>query len=273
MILVNGAAGAPLPATDRGLAYGDGVFRTFAIRNGLAQHWPRHYDKLRRDCTALDLVCPESAVFERDIAALSTAVSDCAVKVMVTRGSGERGYRVPIDAVPTRIVISSPLPRYPAEYQRDGVRVRRCSLKLSRQPALAGVKHLNRLENVLARSEWNDPAIAEGLLCDSEGKLIGGTMSNVFIVERGMLVTPDLSGCGIEGVTRDRVIDAAAASGIGCRVEPVDWVRLRAADEVFLVNSLIGLWRVREIDGEECAAGPVATGLRALLDGPAHANC
>jgi 4-amino-4-deoxychorismate lyase len=118
------------------------------------------------------------------------------------------------------------------------------------QPALAGIKHLNRLENVLARSEWSDPEIAEGLLRDATGNVIGGTMTNIFIGTRGHLATPRLERCGVAGVTRERIIEAAAEHGVPCSVTDLTWSDVLGAEEMFLVNSLAGVWPVREIQGE-----------------------
>jgi 4-amino-4-deoxychorismate lyase len=140
-------------------------------------------------------------------------------------------------------------------------------LRLAWQPVLAGVKHLNRLENVLARAEWDDPDIAEGLLCDARDHLIGGTMTNVFIATRGMLATPALERCGVAGVTRARVLEAASSEGMACRVADLPW-----ADEVVVVNSLAGAWPVREIDGKTYRVGPLARMLQTWIgrdDAPA----
>jgi 4-amino-4-deoxychorismate lyase len=112
------------------------------------------------------------------------------------------------------------------------------------QPALAGVKHLNRLENVLARAEWRDPEIAEGLLCDTDDNVIGGTMSNLFIARRGQLITPDLTRCGVAGVMRDLVMELAQTHGIPLQVTAIGLDDLFDADEVFVVNSVIGVWPV-----------------------------
>ena len=118
---------------------------------------------------------------------------------------------------------------------------------MAHQPALADVKHLNRLENVLARAEWSDAAVAEGLLLDQTEHAIGGTMSNLFVVENNTLITPDLSRCGVAGVTRARVIDLAQQAGVACRVEAVSLQRVLDADAMFVVNSLIGLWPVARL--------------------------
>ena len=264
MILVNGMQSEAVPANDRGLAYGDGVFRTLLVQAGVAQHWQRHYRKLAHDCSALRLQCPPQALLEDELRAIAP-VEDAVAKIIVTRGAGERGYRYAPGAPPNRIVTTAPVPLYPARNREEGVRVRRCRLRLAEQPALAGVKHLNRLENVLARAEWADDAIAEGLLCDVEERVIGGTMSNVFAVLNGELVTPSLERCGVAGVTRERVLDAALRQGMPCRIRDLTWAELLAAEEIFLVNSVIGVWPVREVDGHARHRGPVVRDVQQWL--------
>jgi 4-amino-4-deoxychorismate lyase len=265
MMLVNGVEDSKLSAADRGLAYGDGVFRTLAARGGVPRHWSRHYAKLAADCAAIALACPGEPLLRQEIERVCAAAGECALKIVVTRGAGPRGYRYPSRVEPTRIVSSAPLPDYPASYGEEGVRVRRCRLRLAGQPALAGVKHLNRLENVLARAEWDDPQIVEGLLCDERDHVIGGTMTNVFIATRGVLATPKLERCGVAGVTRERVLDAAQRHGTACRVADLPWDEVLAADEVILVNSLAGAWPVREIEGRTRAVGPLARMLQTWI--------
>jgi len=266
MILVNGVPGDTIAVTDRGLAYGDGVFRTLAVRGGQPRQWRRHYDRLGRDCAALGIVCPDETTLRSDLAQLSNSGSDFAVKIIITRGSGPRGYAPPSPAQPTRIVSASALPQYPQDFAARGIRLRLCAIRLGFQPALAGVKHLNRLENVLARREWDDADIAEGLLCDTEGNAICGTMTNLFLVERGALFTPALTRCGVAGVTRDRVIDAAARHGVACHVENVACERVLQAEEVWLTNSLVGIWQARELGDRRWAPGTLVARMRQWLD-------
>lgn len=242
MNLINGVAGDTLSVRDRGLAYGDGVFRTFPVVAGKPLLWQRQYAKLAHDCAALQIDCLSRAILERDIALIEAA--DCVVKIIVTRGDSARGYAPPLEPVPARAIITGPLPEYPDRFAAEGIRVHLCRIRLASQPRLAGIKHLNRLENVLARIERNDPAIAEGLLCDARDNVIGGTMSNLFIVEAGKLVTPALTDCGVAGVMRDLVIDLARAHGLAVDIAAVSLDRLGAADAVFVVNSVIGLWPV-----------------------------
>jgi 4-amino-4-deoxychorismate lyase len=265
VILVDGTQRESVSARDRGLAYGDGVFRTLLGRDGVLLHWSRHYAKLAADCAALGITCPEEPMLRREANAVAGAAGEHAIKMIVTRGAGERGYSYAPGAVPTRIVLAEPLREGHAR-GRSGVHVRTCRLRLSRQPALAGIKHLNRLENVLARAEWNDPRIAEGLMMDGGGDLIGGTMTNLFIVTAGRLATPLLTQCGVEGVTRERVIALAAKEGIECREQAIAPADLAGADEVFLVNSLAGLWPVCAWETRRWRAGPLSSFIQQWLD-------
>ena len=221
MILVDGKRSDHLRVLDRGLAYGDGIFRTMRAVQGTIPFWTRHYRKLASDCAVLGIACPSEELVLRDLHEVLHSESDCVLKVIVTRGLGGRGYAVPLQSTATRIVASFPLPPPLAQYERSGVRVRWCQVRLSIQPRLAGVKHLNRLENVLARSEWNDSEIPEGLMLDTEAHVISGTHCNIFLLEHGRLVTPDLSRCGIAGVQRERVFEAAERLGIPCSVETI----------------------------------------------------
>ncbi|HEU0234683.1 MAG TPA: aminodeoxychorismate lyase, partial [Gallionella sp.] len=241
-MLVNGKLGNLIGIRDRGLLYGDGVFRTLLASNGRALHWPLHYRKLQHDCTALGIACPDVALLTAELNDLLVQQPDGVVKLIVTRGEGMRGYAPSILSMPARIWDVSPMPCYPADWAMHGIKARLCQLRLSQQPRLAGIKHLNRLENVLAAAEWGDADIAEGVLLDAPGNVIEGTRSNLFMVRDGALLTPDLSRCGVAGVQRERVMEWAATHHVPCRVEQFGLAELLAADEVFLVNSIIGLW-------------------------------
>ena len=256
---MNGQATAAIDAGDRGLQYGDGVFRTLAVRAGRALNWQRHYRLLARDCAMIGLDCPMQDLLAAEVGRVATG--DATVKVIVTRGASGRGYGYGDGAEPTRIVAAYPA-FADASAARDGVRVRRCSLVLADQPRLAGVKSLNRLENVLARAEWRDPEIREGLLADGGGRLIEGTMSNVFLAAGARLVTPALTRCGVSGAQRERILDIASAAGIACEVRDVAFDELRGAGEVFLANSLIGVWPVVALDDWHWAPGPIARHLQ-----------
>jgi len=254
--LINGLPADSVSVQDRGLAYGDGVFRTLRVAHGKPLHWQAHHAKLVDDCAALGLDTPSFALLDAELAQLARQHPDCVVKIIVTRGVGERGYASPPSAIPTRILIAAPLPVYPADFFDVGVTVQVCVLRLAHQPRLAGVKHLNRLENVLARQEWSDPAIAEGLLLDAKGNVISGVMSNLLMLKGDTLHTPDLSRCGVAGVTRQRIMSLASGLGLSLASGNYSLDFLRDADEVWLCNSVIGVWRVAELAAELAAQHP-----------------
>lgn len=247
MILVNGHPADTVNALDRGLAYGDGVFRTLRTRAGQPLWWRDHYAKLAADCAALTLICPDEASLLAEVCRVAEA-GEGVVKILLTRGTGARGYALPTEQAGTRVVMSTPLPAYAQASAPDDISARWCALKLARQPRLAGIKHLNRLENVLARAEWDDPAIFEGLLCDDSGAVIGGVMSNLVVVREGELYTPDLSQCGVAGVARARLLRAAARLGIRSHVDRLPRAAILTADEVMICNSVIGVRRVARLD-------------------------
>lgn len=266
MVLINGAESDVISVWDRGLLYGDGVFRTFRVDHGVIPHWPRQLKKLQDDCARLSLEVPEQATLQTDLENVVKASPDAVIKIVITRGASVRGYAPDPQASATRIVMASPLPRYPDAWLARGVKVRMCDIRLSQQPRLAGVKHLNRLENVLARAEWKADEYAEGLMLDIAGSVIEGTMTNVFLWSHEKLITPDLSRCGVAGVQRDRVLEFARKQGIPVAIEDITLERLLGADEVFLTNSVIGAWQVRELAGRQWNEATFFPLLRSALE-------
>ena len=247
MTLVDGQPAQTVDALDRGLAYGDGVFRTLRTEAGQPLWWRDHYAKLAADCAALMLACPDEAGLRAEVRRVAGA-GEGVVKIVITRGSGARGYAPPQDPVCTRIVLAAPLPAYAQADAPVDIVARWCALRLARQPRLAGIKHLNRLENVLARAEWDDPAIFEGLLRDDSGAVIGGVMSNLVIAKAGELFTPELGQCGVAGVARTRLLRAMERRGIPLHIGRLLPDAILAADEVMLCNSVIGVRRVGRLD-------------------------
>lgn len=249
-MLVNGILSDSVAACDRGLLYGDGVFRTMRVACGRILSWQRHYRKLQQDCAALMLPCPEKNLLFNELSSLIELRQDCVAKVIITRGQGARGYARDADAQATRVLSLSPPPAYPEHFYTQGICLRVCNLRLAHQPALAGIKHLNRLENVLAASEWDAPDVTEGVLLDNSCNVIECTRSNLFIINNDKITTPDLSSCGVAGIARDRVMEWAKTHNVQCFIKPFGMDELFAASEVFVVNSVIGLWPVRKC--QEC---------------------
>jgi len=247
-MLINGAFSDALPASDRGLQYGDGLFETIAIIDGKPRQWQAHMARLASGCEALQLPRANEELLRDEALQLTKHTATAVLKIIITRGSGGRGYRFPAETAPTRILSIHPWPDYPATYAQQGIAITLCKTRLGCNPALAGIKHLNRLEQVLARNEWQGDDIQEGLMLDHQGYIIEGTMSNLFMVEDDRLVTADLSQCGVKGVMRETVIALAQQHKIPVQIEPINTDRLKAAPACFVTNSLIGLWPVRQLD-------------------------
>ncbi len=270
MILVNGAAAEVLPIADRGLHYGDGLFETLAIRDDRALNWDLHLQRLQQGCNRLDIPCPDGRRLAAEASRIMRGISLGILKLIISRGSEGRGYRPPANSHPTRIMVRYPWPDYPGEHTQNGVVLRVCDTRLGRNPALAGIKHLNRLEQVLARAEWDDPDIQEGLMLDTDGRIIEGTMTNLFLVTETGLITPDVTDAGVAGVMRALVMELAGGIGLNVMEKAVYHEDLNSASELFICNSLIGLWPVKKIAGRHYPVGAVTRRLQTLLLNGGH---
>jgi len=263
-ILVDGLAADAVAATDRGLHFGDGLFETIAVTGGRPRRWERHMARLRAGCARLGFPAPDAGVCLGEAQALCAGRDRAVLKLIVTRGSGGRGYRPPRDPRPTRIMLCRDWPDTPARIRAGGAQVRFCRTRLGRNPLLAGLKHLNRLEYVLARAEWGD-AFDEGLLCDDLGHVVEGTVTNLFAVSQGAIHTPDLSQCGVAGVVRGEIMERAEQLAIPLQVAQLTRDFVEQADELFLTNSLIGVWPVARVEQREHGIGPITRRLMAAL--------
>ncbi|WIG55572.1 MAG: Aminodeoxychorismate lyase [Rhodanobacteraceae bacterium] len=250
-ILVNGVEGDRVSALDRGMAYGDGLFETIRAINGVAPLWARHMARLHDGCARLGLPAPEIETLADEFARVVEGSPDAVVKIILTRGIGERGYAPSVTANATRIVAAFPAPRLPADWYRDGIRVRCCALRLAAQPRLAGIKHLNRLEQVLARAEWSDADVIEGLTFDHADNLVSATAANVFAAIDGVLRTPPVDACGVAGVLRGALLEALP----DVRVQTTTKEDLMRADELFLTSSVRGVLPVRALDERALRVG------------------
>lgn len=255
-ILINGEPGETVSVLDRGFQYGDGLFETLAVVNGEPLLWDRHLRRLLHGAARLGIDAPAEALLRDEAQRVGRGAARAVLKIIVTRGVSGRGYAPAPEATPTRTVCLMPWPDYPPRHRTHGVAVRFCRTMIARNGTFAGLKHLNRLEQVKARMELDEDH-AEGLMLDELGHVIEGTMTNIFVVRAGELLTADLSHSGVEGVMRGLVLERAAALTPVCRVTTLNRETVLDADEVFLTNSLIGLWPVRRIESREYPVGPV----------------
>ena len=268
--LVNGQPVGVDPA-DRGLAYGDGLFETMAADDGRIRWRDLHFDRLEEGCRRLAIPAPARGLLADEIDAHCPQRGRAVVKLIVTRGPGARGYLPPEPSVPTRVLAIAEWPDFPQSHYSDGIKMRTCRLRLGENPALAGIKHLCRLEQVLAQLELRGQGVQQGLLLDAGGHVAGGTSSNLFVVADAKLATPSLARCGIKGVMRRAVLEAARALDIDAEEREITAAEVRGADEVFVTNALFGVWPVTELDGARFAVGPLTKRLMTHLGVGSHA--
>lgn len=260
--LINGLSGDLIPVTDRGLLYGDGLFETLGVIDSTPRLWDRHMARLRRGEAVLGFPPSDQALLRREAESLCEGCPRGVLKLVLTRGSGGRGYRPLERAEPRRIFSLHPWPDYPKAWYRDGMRLRLCETRWSRNRRLAGVKHLNRLEQVLARQEWRDPQIAEGLMLDEQDCVISATQGNLFLFREGRLYTPDLSCSGISGIQREVLMECAESLGMPVEIGRITLDQVFQADGLCVTNVLLGICPVAELQGHVYAPEAVPLALR-----------
>lgn len=265
MMLVNGTQQKNLPVSDRGFQYGDGLFETIEVLNGQLVFFEAHLQRLNLGCKTLLLPEPDSLLLKKEALQLSHDCQHGVLKIMITRGSGGRGYRQPESINPTRVLSLHPFPEYPDSFQQQGIKAIFCQQRLGLNPTLAGLKHLNRLEQVLARAEWDTAEIQEGLMLDINEHVIEGTMSNVFFVKNQTLYTPSLAQSGIAGIIRAFIIKTAATLGVQCEQGSFTKSQLLDAEEIFVTNSVIGIWAIKELEQKTFAKGSITQTLQTAL--------
>jgi 4-amino-4-deoxychorismate lyase len=242
-MLVNGQNADAISIEDRGLLYGDGIFETILCEQGKPILFEQHVGRLHKGCERLLLATQDVDTLHSEVMQVAQG-DDCVIKIMVTRGVRARGYRFDThDRAYTRIVYRSPVPKIPENYYRQGISLALSDYRLPKNETLAGIKHLNRLDQVLACQGW-EAEIAEKVMLDHEGLVVEGTMSNIFIETEGVLITPTLNLGGIEGVMRDWLINHAPQLSIDCQQQDFDLVTLEKADAIFMCNSVVGIWPV-----------------------------
>ena len=260
--LVNGEISTFIPTTNRGLNYGDGLFETMVVQNGRPRRWQAHMDRLGLGCERLGLIMPPQALLLREVQTVSAGLTDAVVKIVLTRDGMGRGYTPPSDGTCTRVVSAHPYPDGIAEIAYEGVKAQVCELRLALQPALGGIKHLNRLEQVLAAAEIRDSNAVEGVLLDREDHVISAIAANIFLVYGERLLTPRLDRCGVRGVVRTQILAAFSHRGEQRRIHSD---MLWEADEVFICNAIRGIVPLTAINDHAYEIGPVTRELQGWL--------
>lgn len=244
-MLVNGEPAQCISIEDRGLLYGDGLFETILCDQGNPVLIDLHMQRLLDGCVRLHLPTPEESLLRQEIESVA-ATENCVIKVIITRGARARGYRFDHnDLTSNRIIYKSPCPQIPDEYYRKGIRLGLSEFKLTDNKALAGLKHLNRLEQVMACYQWPQEC-AEILMLNHHEQVIEGTMSNVFILTADGWKTPKLDYSGINGVMRQWLLTQSNDLNFLCAEENLTVKDLQQAQSLFVCNSVIGIWPVQQ---------------------------
>ena len=247
IIWINGIVSEKIAVQDRGLHYGDGVWETIAIQQGQAEFLHEHLQRLFFGCQQLGIELPKSIQLREEIKIALQAIEQTQgiLKIIITRGQGGRGYN-PIGASqPCRILSTHPWPDDQKKFYKHGINLTLCKTRLAYSPKLAGFKHLNRLEQVLARAEWQ-AQFQEGLMMDYQDHIVEGVMTNVFIIKNETIITPPLEYCGIAGIMRAELMRLAEEDGISVKVSQLNIDDIYQADGLFLSNSILGLWPVKQ---------------------------
>lgn len=266
-MLVNGHHQETIAITDRALHYGDGVFETVLVHARKPVLWQQHLHRLQHGCQHLQIPLDTPSLQAEVAELLNThSLSHGVLKILVSRGSGGRGYLPPATPMPTRVLQMHPMPEDYPHHSANGIHVTRCQHPLSVNPALAGLKHLNRLDQVLASIELA-PVFQEGLMCSPDGQLIEGIKSNVFVHDRGTWMTPDLQQCGVAGVMRAWVLQQIPQT----QIRALGTDEVLAAQEMFVCNSIFGIWPVTQLHWgshmRQLAIGEQTRHLQALFEG------
>jgi len=264
--LINGEPDEMIPVSDRGFHYGDGVFETVRIANRQATLWPLHQKRLDAGCDFLNIPL-QLELLEQDLQRILMANEpEGIVKIILSRGSGGRGYQAPENLTPLRVVQFFPLPEGIDDTRKQGARVKVCNHPLSRNHHLVRFKHLCRIDQVIASSELSD-AFSEGIMQTEQGQVVEGTRSNLFLAKGSdndngreknrekdrVLITPALDSAGIKGVMREYLLDRFADRGIAVLEQEVDLPELLNANEIFLCNSVVGVMPITELVNGEVA--------------------
>lgn len=260
--LINGVAVDYLNVNDRSIHYGDGLFETILFSNHKLYYWQQHYQRLKNSAEKLKLNCPDEELLLDDIRQLALNAELAgkhvnAIKIIITRGTAGRGYQFAqskgVQGSENRIVSLSPLAEDYSSLVSGRLvsgKLYLCNQQVSINKNLAGIKHLNRLENVLARNEWNpaDNDIVDGLMLNANRHVIEGSMSNLFAVNDNQLFTPNLELSGVNGVMRNMIIACAKKNSIAVSIVDLTVDELLSMSEIFISNSLIGIKSVNQIE-------------------------
>lgn len=248
-MLVNGQVQNHISVNDRALHYGDGVFETILVRGHKPVFWQQHIARLILSCKRLKIPLAIDELEQEVARLLGDSPSHGILKIIVSRGCGGRGYAPPDSPSTVRILQFHPMPVDHDQKAIHGIRAMVCKHPVSSNSALAGMKHLNRIDQVMASMELTND-IDEGLMCNESGHLIEGIKSNIFLVVEGRIITPDLTSSGVAGIMREVVIDLLREMKMPATIRNIQLAEIRKGSEIFVCNSVFGIWPVTWVEWE-----------------------
>jgi 4-amino-4-deoxychorismate lyase len=240
-MIVNGRQQQHIEIADRAFQYGDGCFTTMAFRNGHLEFFDAHIERLKLACNTLCLDFNKWSELTTCIVESLKSTANCVVKVMITRGVGGRGYSPEGAVNPNFIITHHTIPSHYTLWQTQGIKLTISPITLASQPLLAGIKHLNRLEQVLVKHALAQTSYDDAVVCDIQQQIIETSVGNLFWYKDNVWYTPDLSKSGVEGVMRNYILKIMQEKEIECQVVKQDLSVLFSAQELFVCNSLMVL--------------------------------
>lgn len=261
---LNGSVINCLDVQERGFAYGDGIFSTINIQNGQAKLLDLHWQRIQLGCERLVVSCKKLVQWQHDFDLFMAHYPDCIAKIVITRGCGGRGYLPDTQVQPHCYFYAYQAIPHSQAYQQ-GINSTILKQALGLSPMLAGLKHLNRLEQVLLRQELAVLDYPEGLVCDIQGRVVEGVFSNVFMIKDNIIYTPSLQQAGVAGVMRQHILYLAQHLQLTVTILDLMPADFLAADEVFFCNSVYGVWPVKQIQGTIYAHNPLTQLIQANL--------
>ena len=257
MFQINGKLTNKISIEDRAVQYGDGVFETIAAKDRSLAFWKEHYQRLNKGCKILKIKCPSELFLRKEINKFikKTKKNKFILKIIISRGIGGRGYNPPRNSKPTRILGIYDWPNYLEKNFTKGIMMDVCKTRISAQPFLSQIKHLNRLEQIIARSEWQNKSISESIMLDLNDNVIEGTMSNIFGIKKNIFYTPIIENSGVEGIMRGVILKLLKKNKKKYVIKKITLKEFLKFDEVFVCNSIFGIWPVIKVSKKKFSFG------------------
>ncbi|MCW8344910.1 aminodeoxychorismate lyase [Vibrio sp. ZSDZ65] len=252
--------------SDRSFQYGDGCFTTILTKHGNIMLWQKHVARMNTALKVLQIPQPNWSVVHEQLTSVALTTPLAGLKIHVSRGCGGRGYSPSVESGPIVTISCFPYPPHYLSWREEGLSLMLCKTQLGLNPLLAGIKHNNRLEQILMKAEIEQTRFDDGLALDLNDNVVETSMANVFWVSEGKVYTPTLANSGVAGVMRAEVIEALKHLQIKCYEDEYSLSALLSADEIFVSNCILGVAPVKKIEEAALPIGRVTRRIQEYLD-------